>query len=138
GLYRSRSGRPVVDEQGFLRAIADEQRNDDLRLVYADWLEEHGDPRAELVRVCQAMRRVPVWSDRYWQLKARRNELWLQSPLDWLEATGYDGSYYDPVFRDGVPDGVRERWRLIREFTERWHGIEVPDGGGQQSEVRQA
>jgi hypothetical protein len=64
--------------------------------------------------------------------------LWGQCPLEWLEATRYDGSYYDPVFRDGVPDGCRERWRLIREFTERWHGIDVPDAGGRPEEVRQA
>ena len=81
------------------------------------------------------MRRVPVWSDEYWRLKARRNELWTACPIEWLEATGYDGSDYDPVFRDGVPDGVRDRWRLIREFTERWHGVPVPDVGGQRDVI---
>jgi uncharacterized protein (TIGR02996 family) len=125
-------------EQGFLRAIADAPKDNGLRLIYADWLEERRDPRGELIRVCQAMRAVPVWSDHYWELKARRNELWVRCPLKWLEATGYDGSYYDPVFRDGVPDGWRQRWRLIREFTERWHGIDVPDVGGRAAEVRQA
>jgi hypothetical protein len=83
------------------------------------------------------MRAEPVWSDRYWQLKARRNELWEAVPLDWLEATGYDGGCYDPLFRDGVPDGPRERWRLIREFTERWHGVAVPDVGGRGAEVEE-
>ncbi len=128
----------MADEQGFLRAIADEPKNNGLRLIYADWLEERGDPRGELIRVCQAMREAPVWSDRYWELKARRNHLWTRCPLEWLEATGYDGSYYDPVFRNGVPDGWRQRWRLIREFTERWHGIDVPDVGGHREEVLQA
>jgi uncharacterized protein (TIGR02996 family) len=126
------------DEEGFLAAIAAEPNDDGLRLIYADWLEERGDARGELVRVCQAMRAVPVWSDRYWELKACRNELWVRCPLEWLEATGYDGGYYDPVFRDGVPDGWRERWRLIREFTERWRGADVPDVGGRQKEVRHA
>jgi uncharacterized protein (TIGR02996 family) len=126
------------DDKGFLQAIAADPTNDGLRLIYADWLEDQGDPRCELVRVCQAMREAPVWSDRYWELKARRNELWRRCPLEWLEATGYDGSYYDPVFRDGVPDGWQERWRLIREFTERWHGVAVPNVGGRAAEVRQA
>jgi uncharacterized protein (TIGR02996 family) len=53
------------DERGFLEAIAAEPDDDGLRLIYADWLEERGDPRGELVRVCQAMRAVPVWSDSY-------------------------------------------------------------------------
>jgi uncharacterized protein (TIGR02996 family) len=128
----------ATDEDAFLAAIRTAPGNRTTRLIYADWLEERNDPRHELVRVCEAMREVPVWSDRYWELKARRNELWLRCPIEWLEATGYDGSSYDSVFRDGVPAGWRERWRLIREFTERWHGIDVPDAGGRQHEVRQA
>jgi uncharacterized protein (TIGR02996 family) len=126
-----------MKEENFLGAILATPDDTTLRLAYADWLEERDDPRYELVRVCEAMRRVPVWSDRYWGLKTRRNELWAACPLGWLEATGYDGSRYDPVFRDGVPGGWRERWRLIREFTERWHGVAVPDIGGWRPEVRQ-
>ncbi len=123
------------DEAAFLAAMRAAPAARLTRHVYADWLEERGDPRHELVRVCEAMRAVPVWSDDYWQWKARRNELWTRFPIEWLEATGYDGSDYDPIFRDGVPDGVRERWRLIREFTERWHGVSVPDVGGRRDVI---
>jgi uncharacterized protein (TIGR02996 family) len=74
------------------------------RLIYADWLDEHGDSDpAELIRVCQAMRRLPVFADDYWRLKARRNQLRTRCPADWLAATGYDGSRYDPLYRDGMP-----------------------------------
>src|SRR5262245_38486286 len=38
-------------EEGFLRAIAAEPGDDTVRLVYADWLEERGDPRAEFLRL---------------------------------------------------------------------------------------
>ena len=120
------------DEAAFLAAMRADPAARLTRHVYADWLEERSDPRHELVRVCEAMRAVPVWSDDYWAWKAQRNELWTRFPIEWLEATGYDGSDYDPIFRDGVPDGVRERWRLIREFTERWHGVSVPDVGGRR------
>jgi len=44
------------DEEAFLRAI--EEKPDDLarRLVYADWLEERGDPRARYLRLeCQLL-----------------------------------------------------------------------------------
>src|SRR5262245_17379957 len=38
-------------ERGFLRAIADEPDDDGLRLVFADWLEDHGKPHwAALIR----------------------------------------------------------------------------------------
>jgi uncharacterized protein (TIGR02996 family) len=40
------------DEEGLLRAIRDKPDDDGLRLVYADWLEEHGEAeRAEFLRV---------------------------------------------------------------------------------------
>jgi uncharacterized protein (TIGR02996 family) len=32
-----------MSQQAFLQAIFEEPEDDDLRLVYADWLEEHGD-----------------------------------------------------------------------------------------------
>ena len=134
----SSRGKLLRDEEDYLRAITATPLDRQLRRLYADWLEAYHPRRTEFIRVCEAMRDVPVWSDRYWELKARRNELWEQFPLEWLEATGYDGSYYDPIFRDGVPDGWRERGRLIREFTERWHGIHVPDIGGHRVEIEQA
>jgi hypothetical protein len=82
------------------------------------------------------MRKVPVFSDDYWRLKARRNALRLRCPADWLAATGYDGSRYDPLDRDGIPPDWKGRWRFIREFTERWHGIPMDDVGGRQDEVQ--
>lgn len=131
-------GELLRDDASYLKALAASPHDRLLRRLYADWLEALAPRRTELIRVCEAMRDVPVWSDRYWELKTRRNELWENCPLPWLEATGYDGSYYDPIFRDGVPAGCRERWRLLREFTERWHGIPVPDIGGRRAEIREA
>src|SRR5262249_25897060 len=37
-------------EQAFRKAILADPDDDMPRLVYADWLEEHGDPRGELIR----------------------------------------------------------------------------------------
>jgi uncharacterized protein (TIGR02996 family) len=127
----------MSDEAAFLAAIQTTPGDDALRLVYADWLEEHGELEcSELIRVCEAMRGVPVFSDEYWRLKARRNELRPVCPADWLATTGYDGSRYDPLLRDGIPPDLKGRWRLIREFTERWHGIPLGDVGGRLTEVR--
>jgi uncharacterized protein (TIGR02996 family) len=44
-----------MDEPAFLRAIADRPDDDDLLLVYADWLEERGDGRAEFLRLLGAI-----------------------------------------------------------------------------------
>jgi hypothetical protein len=45
------------------------------------------------------------------------------------------GTDYEPVFRE-IPDDWRGRWRLLREFIDRWHGIPTGDIGGRQREIR--
>src|SRR4051794_28597196 len=40
----------MTTEADFLRALQDAPGDDDVRGVYADWLEERADPRAELLR----------------------------------------------------------------------------------------
>lgn len=126
-----------MQESAFLDALRDAPADRLARLAYADWLEERDDPRAELIRVEEEMRLLPVFADRFWELKPRRNELRAASPSEWLAELGY-GTVVAPVFRHGVPDGWRERWRLIREFVERWHRIPMPDVGGRQDEIRDA
>ncbi len=125
------------DEAAFLAAIRDAPADAAVRLVYADWLEEHGDARGELVRVEEEMRGLPAYSDRFWQLKTRRNELRAQAPSEWLQAMRY-GTDCLPVFAHGIPEGWRERWRLIREFVERWHRRPLGDVGGRAGEIREA
>jgi uncharacterized protein (TIGR02996 family) len=122
------------DEAALLEAIQAAPGDPLPRLAYADWLEERADPRGELVRVEEEMRELPVFSERFWQLKPRRNELRAQAPPGWLEVMRY-GADCQPTFRHGFPDGWKERWRLIREFTERWHRIPLPDVGGWAAEI---
>jgi uncharacterized protein (TIGR02996 family) len=124
-------------DRDFLATI--DTRPDDraFRLIYADWLEERSDPRGELIRVEEEMRQLPVYSDPFWALKPRRNELRSQTDADWLARMRY-GTECEPVFRHGVPDGWRDRWRLIRELTERWHRKPMPDVGGHQDAIRAA
>jgi len=44
----------MTAEEGFMRAIVDNPDDDTYRLVFADWLEERGDPRGAFIRVqCQ-------------------------------------------------------------------------------------
>jgi uncharacterized protein (TIGR02996 family) len=41
----------VSDEAAFLSAIAEKPEDDTVRLVYADWLQERNDPRADYLRL---------------------------------------------------------------------------------------
>jgi uncharacterized protein (TIGR02996 family) len=56
-----------LDEEFLAQVETTADRN--ARLVYADWLEERGDERAELIRVEEEMRLLPFYADRYWELK---------------------------------------------------------------------
>jgi uncharacterized protein (TIGR02996 family) len=42
---------PILHPDPFVRTIVEKPLDDGPRLVYADWLEEHGDPRGEFIRV---------------------------------------------------------------------------------------
>lgn len=114
-------------ESPFLAEIADNPHDPGPRLIFADWLEDLGDERGELIRIEESMRAMPIYSDEYWQQKPRRNELRSRCNSDFLQALDY-GQVYTPVFSD-VPDDWRSRWRLIREFTERWFRVSMPDVG---------
>lgn len=39
------------EEESLIQGILASPNNDDLRLIYADWLEERGDPRGEFLRL---------------------------------------------------------------------------------------
>jgi uncharacterized protein (TIGR02996 family) len=116
----------------FLAAIAAAPADRLPRLVYADWLDECGDVRGELIRLEEETRERVAWDDTLWKLKPRRNELRQQVPADWLKAMDY-AQHCEPLFRgQPFPTDVRDAWRLIREAVTRWShcdtGWDMPFG----------
>ena len=71
------------EEAAFLKAIALQPGDDNVRLVYADWLTENGDPdRGELIRLQCSLERGIDWRDsataegeRLEEIRAREQEL---------------------------------------------------------------
>ncbi len=62
------------EEEGFLRAIGANPDDEATRLVYADWLEERGDPLGEFLRIqCQQKR-----------LEERKRALWAAHGVAWI------------------------------------------------------
>jgi uncharacterized protein (TIGR02996 family) len=107
----------MTEQEAFLQAIIEEPDDDTPRLVYADWLDEHGDAdRAEFIRV-QCLQASLPWDDdrqsellaREAQLLARHYEEWTAVCSDW------------PDREDGTP-GLGFR----RGFIERVLNVE-PD-----------
>lgn len=72
------------EEQGFLDAILAEPDRDGHRLIYADWLEENGNPeRAEFIRIQIERELLPHWHVRQIPLKVRERELLNQHAESW-------------------------------------------------------
>src|SRR4051812_16501242 len=78
----------MPDDDAFLRAIIDDPDDGLPRLVYADWLDEHGDPdRAEFIRVQCAMVRPPMSKAEFEQRFGRSQELLAAHP-EWAGPIG--------------------------------------------------
>ncbi len=121
----------------FLAAIAAALLDALPKLVYADWLDERGDPRGELLRLDQALPNTPPGDDHFWQLHARRRDLTDGVEFDWLTAVRV-GNDCTPVLAHGWPDDVKGRWRTVRAAAERLLGTPIGDVGRNADAVRRA
>jgi carbon storage regulator len=74
------------EEKGFLQAIVDSPGDEGLRLVFADWLEERGDPLAEFIRLRCALANLPAGDERRKSSEARERALWREHGIDWEAA----------------------------------------------------
>jgi len=122
----------MTDEEALLQAIHDAPEDHGPRLVYSDWLEEHGNSeRAEFIRVQCELARPGRASARRKRLQAREQELlvahrqqWLgklrKSPLPWVFHRGF-------VERLGASGVFRSRpirwkdetwWEYLRFFPD--------------------
>ncbi len=120
-------------DAAFRTAFADRPHDPQLRLAYADWLDEF-DRRdlATAVRLDVALADTRPWDDRYPTLKAQRDR---HAPFEfgWLADAA-------PLVAD-VPTDAVSRWRAARAFVGRWCGdtgllgprpdspVELHDGG---------
>jgi uncharacterized protein (TIGR02996 family) len=74
----------MSEEKAFVRAIVDNPTDAFARLVYADWLEEHGDSRAEYLRLLLRLagstngdQRADEHRKRLWELEKEIDLRWL-------------------------------------------------------------
>src|SRR5215472_2671870 len=91
-------------EEGLLQAIIDEPDDDGLRLIYADWLEERGDPRSEFIRVQVELARLPEYDPRRFELEEREQALLADYEQEWLGALHEQVSGY--AFHRGFVEWV--------------------------------
>jgi uncharacterized protein (TIGR02996 family) len=89
--------------KGFLDDIVAHIDDDTPRLVYADWLTEHGhDDRAEFIRVQVERARLPAWDAAQVRLRLREEELLKRHGEGWLaEVPAVEGAKWEG-FRRGI------------------------------------
>lgn len=74
----------MLNHDTFLAAVCANPDDDAPRLVYADWLEEHGDSaRAEFIRLQIEMAHLPKHSDKREQLDSRQKRLFSSHRKQW-------------------------------------------------------
>src|SRR5260370_143036 len=79
---KSRASRPEV--LALLKEARERPADDAPRLILADWLEEHGDPRGTFVRVQVELARLPEGDPRRAELATRERELLERFADEWL------------------------------------------------------
>jgi uncharacterized protein (TIGR02996 family) len=73
-----------ADRDAFLRAICASPDDDTPRLVFADWLDDHGEPqRAEFIRVQCEMEQAEEFGPRWRELDKRQRKLLLANRAKW-------------------------------------------------------
>jgi len=73
------------EDFSFLRAIVDQPDDEALRLIYADWLEDRGDPRAEFLRLEVELHRLGKGDKkRKTTLQEQMNDLQHQLDARWV------------------------------------------------------
>jgi uncharacterized protein (TIGR02996 family) len=116
----------MSSHEAFLSAICETPDDDTPRLVYADWLDDSGEPeRAEFIRAQVELARPPAPRSRTRRREALRRveALWSEHGKRWSELPGYGaealGSYergFCAHFRTETVDQLVEE--LPRRMTE--------------------
>src|SRR5262249_22973396 len=95
------SGGQRMNAQDFQTAVRDNPDDDALRLVFADWLEDHGEgERGELIRLQCKKERLPNDEPQREELVRREDELLAQHGDAWLGPWG-GTAYRKEFFRRG-------------------------------------
>jgi uncharacterized protein (TIGR02996 family) len=101
------------EADAFLDAIFDQPDDDTPRLVYADWLQEHGQENyAQFIRLQCAAAREKLWSDEANRLWEEIGRVWNRLDAEWLPAMREEWPYLSR------PSGLLDAVHFHRGFPQ--------------------
>src|SRR5262245_33208686 len=105
---------PADELSAFLSAIADDPDDSARRLVFADWLDEHSDPRGEFIRLKVAQQALESYSPEWQELRAKTDQLLASFRDAWVgpEFPERIRGWYSINFPGGLPDLSVPGWGL--------------------------
>jgi uncharacterized protein (TIGR02996 family) len=108
------------EDRAFLRVLLDVPEDRNTWLVYADWLDDRGDPRAEFLRLSVERSLLTEHDPARPAVEARLRQLRAELDPNWM------------MMFDDAPIGncPRAGWRTVRCPMRRWDGLaatDVPD-----------
>ena len=97
------------DDLAFIDAILADESDDTTRLVYADWLEDHGEPElAAFVRMQTEVYRTPSADPRRLELRKQETAAWNAYKKKWKAALDLGR-----IGRGHFTRGVIPRWKVV-------------------------
>jgi uncharacterized protein (TIGR02996 family) len=93
-----------MTNDALLDAILADPDDDSPRLVYADWLDERGNPRGEFIRVQCELARLPKYDTKRAPIETREQELLNQHGAEWAQPVASIAREYQ--FHRGFIDTV--------------------------------
>jgi uncharacterized protein (TIGR02996 family) len=107
-----------MDRASFLGAIADCPEDDSPRLIYADWLEERGDPLGRFIRIQCALERLQADDRRRPALEGEEREILSEYEEEWT--ADLRGAAEAWQFRRGLVEGIEASGELFLECAGGW------------------
>jgi uncharacterized protein (TIGR02996 family) len=108
----------MTPNDAFLQAILEDPDDDTPRLIYADWLEERGDPRGEFIRLQCQLARMGQGDPRCPALQYQEQQLLGAHRAEWLGPLPQGTVLYEPIFRRGFLEEVSLGPRTFSDLGE--------------------
>ena len=111
--------RHAEQSRAFLEAIRDDPDDDSHRLIFADWLDDNGDPdRAEFIRAQCELARPLLAADRRAALQKRETELLQAHRAAWLGPLHRVVTWEADQFRRGFLEVMKVRPRTMIDLAD--------------------